>query len=555
MILPLTLIAFGSFSPQVAAQSAVHPSGWTDDAAEAAELVERGKRELFAGKERTALGTFELAHEKSGGALVTESWLLRARIANGELDEAFERIVDLESSGAKAVELDYAIGVARYEFARRTETEGSGNPGSAYQEAAAYLADATAAAEGAFPDAWKMIAASSRWIGDVETASRAIDRALEIKRDGETLTLASKIRIARGAAYLGEGEKGKGRRALEQGVDDARAAVKKIGPRKKKAAQLADVQMQLAVGLLFLEKKADAASAYAGAIEWDPTQVDYAQLLNLFTDGDGTVGPFVDVLESGSAAYRKRWGKAADQDGVLTWWLGYGEFTLGRHADAVKTFEAALKKVPEYVNSYWYIGASNYHRGRSFDAAAAKAFRAYADEDPNGFASMVASSAENRALPGRVLGRLYGAGKLELAADLAEVRLVADDSDATLWNDVGLMSRDAGEKLQKKRSSKSDRRAKQYFERSWEAYERAIELDRKPYYLNDGAVILHYYLKRDSKKAIALYDEAEKMAEAMLAEGTLSSSEKDLVKIALRDARNNRAALKGRRGRGESAGR
>ena len=86
--------------------------------------------------------------------------------------------------------------------------------------------------------------------------------------------------------------------------------------------------------------------------------------------------------------------------------------------------------------------------------------------------------------------------------------------------------------------------AEQYWEKAWTAYSRAIDMDKRPEYINDGAVLLHYYLEREYDKAIAMYDEAEALAKNWLANRELSGSEKSIVEIALRDAGDNRAKLR-----------
>lgn len=514
------------------------------DADLAAALVESGKQALVIGDTEAALSSFRAAHDASDGSLATEIWVLRGRIAAGELDDAFERIVEIEASGADVADLDYVIGAARYDAARRAEATPGGDPGGPYQEAAAYLTEAIARDGDAYPDAWKMLAASSRWIGETETASKAIDRALQVERDAETLTLASKIRVARGAALLGdEATKGAGRRAIAQGVLDAEAAIAALGDEPTNAGALADVHLQHAVGLLFLERKDAAAGAYAAAIEWDPTQVDFGQVLQIYTDADGSVAPFVDVLQRGAAAFESRWGAESESDASLWWWLGYGEFSVERYGDAIAAFERSLAKFPGFANAHWHIALSQYHLGAEHDLAAAASLARYAEADPSGFAATVQANARNAFYPGAILGRLYGAGELVAAADLAEVRLLANESDPLLWNDVGLMSRDAGEAIARGTIEAAARTPKDYYERSWQAYQRALELDRKPQYLNDGAVLLHYYLDRDFDRAIAMYDEAETLAESMLAEGGLDEVEEEVVRIALRDARNNRDLL------------
>jgi hypothetical protein len=77
-----------------------------------------------------------------------------------------------------------------------------------------------------------------------------------------------------------------------------------------------------------------------------------------------------------------------------------------------------------------------------------------------------------------------------------------------------------------------------------EAYERALALEPKnPAYLNDTAVILHYNLRRDFERALALYAEATVEANRLLEAGGLDPETKDVVQIALRDSKNNRRTL------------
>ena len=543
MLLHLTLLAVCSPSAHATLPSAVPALAPLAD--EVSDLVQRGKAELLAGKNEEALATFRAAHEKSGGGVATEVWVLRGRMANGELDAAFERVIELESEGKGGLDVQYLIGVARYEFGKRLEAQGNPQAGGAFQEAAAYLKDVMASDGDRYPDAWVRLAAASRWMGDLEGASAAVDRALEAARDAVTLALAAKVRVARGAALMGDEQtRAAGTRAIEQGVQDARDAAAALGQKKDVARQQADVHLQLGVGLLFLEKKDEAADAYSTAMGWDPTLVDYGQLLGSLTDAEGTVAPFVAALEKGAAGFEKRWGSRLSSDAGLLWWLGYGQYTLGRYEPAIASFEGSVAKFPAYANAHWYIALSQYFRGKEFDVESGQAFRRFAEANAASFAQMVNSSPQNKAYPGRLLFRLWDSQKFEAAADLAEVRLIADRTDPLLWNDVGLMNRDAGDHVRRAKVKEPKKTPMEYYERAWEAYQQALELDRKPQYLNDGAVILHYGLQRDPELAIAMYDEAEELALAMQAKGEFAEGEEEIVKIALRDARNNRKLLK-----------
>lgn len=524
---------------------------------EVSTLIEKGKKELSGGKVAEAQATFEAAHAKSGGQAETDVWVQRARMANGALDEAFEMILELESTVEDPSLMNYAIGVGRYLFAKREEAKQGGDPGGAFDEARGYLKDAVDVAPDDFPDAWRMLAESARWVGDQETASMAIGRALESSKDAGTLGLAAKIRVAAGSAMLGaEDTKDAGKRLITQGVEDARAALKAMDYDKANAVALADMNLQLGVGLLFLEKKDEASKAYAEAMGWDPTQVDYGQLYGIFRDAEGTYRPFVDTLDAGARKFELRWGKDIASDAGLRWWLGYGQQTLGDYDDAIANFEAAVQKFPAFANSYWYIGLSKYNKGIEHYEDAAKSWRQYATVDRDGFIATVNGDPTNVRILDFAGSKLYAGGfgrnrdgvGLEAAADIAELMVLTDEANAKFWNNAGLFHRDAGAAVQQMvaqvKGFEPQMSADEHFERSWETYNKALELARTSYHLNDAAVLLHYYLERDYDQAIAMYDEAEEMAAARLEKGGLSADEKPLVEIALRDSRDNRAKLK-----------
>ncbi|QDV06549.1 Tetratricopeptide repeat protein [Planctomycetes bacterium Poly30] len=519
------------------------------------DLIAKGQKELVAGKNAEALASFEAAHEKSGGKAETDVWVQRARMANGALDEAFEMILELESTVEDPSLMAYAIGTGRYLFAKREEARG-GDPGGAFDEARGYLKDAIDVAPDAFPDAWRMLAESARWVGDQDTASMAIGRALETSKDAATLGLAAKIRVAAGSAMLGSDDtKDAGKRMITQGVEDARAAIKALGAKKENAVALADLNLQLGVGLLFLEKKDEAADAYAEAMGWDPTQVDYGQLFGIFTDAEGTSRPFVDALDAGATKFESHWGKNIASDAGLRWWLGYGQQRLGDYDDAIANFEAAVQKFPAFANSYWYIGLSKYNKGIENYEDAAKSWRQYATVDRDGFIATVNGDPTNIRILDFAGAKLYGNGMgrnnngmgMEAAADIYELVLMTDPSNAKYWNNVGLFHRDAGQVVAQLTARTKDYEpqmtAMEHYERSWEAYQKALEMARTSYHLNDAAVLLHYYLERDYDEAIAMYNEAEAMASARLEKGGLSAEEKPLVEIALRDSKDNRKKL------------
>ena len=78
------------------------------------------------------------------------------------------------------------------------------------------------------------------------------------------------------------------------------------------------------------------------------------------------------------------------------------------------------------------------------------------------------------------------------------------------------------------------------FERALVAYERAAQLaPDKPHLINDTAVILHYYLKRDFLRARDMYAAAYELAAERLSDPKLETGDRDLATTALRDSKDN----------------
>ena len=523
------------------------------------ELIARGKQELVKGEVAAAVETFAKAHLSSNGTTKTELWVLRGQIATGQAASAFERITVIEANGHESNDLDYVIGAARYALGKAEEAKGSGAAGGLYGEAAAYLVDVTAKAPDGYPDAWRMLAASARWTGEMETAAAAIDRALEQEQSAATLTLASKIRVARGAAMVGdEKTKDAGTRYLEQGVKDAAAAAKALGEDKRAAGPIADVHLQRAVALLFLGRKDAAATAYVDAIGWDPTQADYGQMMTSLRDTETGDKLFIDTLGNAAAAFEARWGKKYNSDAALHWYRGYAQHFAQDYKGSTESFETSVAKFPAYANAYWYIGANHAWTEGADGTQAAEAWMTYRKLDKNGFLNTLRTDPTATGYVGRVIGILWndsrGGANLETCVELAELNLESAPKNAKFWNNVGLMCRDAGAWVKAAKPKSPKKSVDEYFARAWEAYSKAIELDRRPEFLNDGAVILHYYIEDRYDEAIALYDEAEALAQEWLDKGDLTGDDLDVVKIALRDAKNNRKALRRKIERQKSGG-
>jgi tetratricopeptide (TPR) repeat protein len=124
-------------------------------------------------------------------------------------------------------------------------------------------------------------------------------------------------------------------------------------------------------------------------------------------------------------------------------------------------------------------------------------------------------------------GSLYQS-RPQQAKDVWAALCAAEPRDADIFNNLGLVSRDLGA-----------------FEESWRAYEKALALQPdNANLLNDGAVILHYYLHRDYDKCQEMYERAIEIATALLAQPeALTPEHKAAAEKAQKEAMDNMANL------------
>jgi tetratricopeptide (TPR) repeat protein len=124
-------------------------------------------------------------------------------------------------------------------------------------------------------------------------------------------------------------------------------------------------------------------------------------------------------------------------------------------------------------------------------------------------------------------GSLYQS-RPQQAKDVWSALCAAEPRDADIFNNLGLVARDLGA-----------------FEESWRAYEKALALQPdNANLLNDGAVILHYYLHRDYDKCQEMYERAIEIATAALEQpDSLTPEQKAAAEKAKTEATDNMANL------------
>ena len=124
------------------------------------------------------------------------------------------------------------------------------------------------------------------------------------------------------------------------------------------------------------------------------------------------------------------------------------------------------------------------------------------------------------------------AGRRGEARDLSLLRAIIRGRGED-WNNYAFLCRETGR-----------------YEEAWVGYRRALEKEPgNPRYLNDGALILHYHLKRRLDHARKLYEQAVKEARRILADPEADPGTKAEARSALRDAQGNLRALGRRRSR------
>jgi tetratricopeptide (TPR) repeat protein len=209
------------------------------------------------------------------------------------------------------------------------------------------------------------------------------------------------------------------------------------------------------------------------------------------------------------------------KDATLSWYRGYFFYILGNerrmdpkkgppleaYSQAEKALSLCSKEKPSYKGSadYWkamvQTGIGFYHATARRNKEAKKAwFNALAISDKaatTGKDPLIGRTAKLGilGLGGPFFRRRDYEGGIALFEEAAKAR----PGDVDFWNNLALFLREAG------RNERSPKKAKNLFEKAWEAYKRAHLLEpRNVRLLNDTALIDVYYLGTHSKESEAL---------------------------------------------------
>jgi tetratricopeptide (TPR) repeat protein len=523
-------------------------------------LLDEGRRQLAAGELEAARASFEAAAALDTGP-EARVWVVRSWIAEGRIEEALAACDELKEAGADPADLDYLYGLAFHASALREAAAG----GSAYtqgefEDAARFLSAATEADPERYGDAYFALAEAAWYAADLSTASEAAARAVERRpTDMGTLLLRGRVafsrysaaRAADAAAPELDGLWEEARAAFEAAVDAGAAGA----GAERTQYELALAHGQLANLHLWREDQEAAALAFGEALAWDPRALDFNQVREAL-GGERFAALVLGAREEFAARHPPDGPSGPDGDGathpgasLLTWWAAFGAFGQGQMAEAEALFLEAVEENPDYVNCWYYIFRTAYGQ-RAYEQSLI-ALRTHAAQNQ---AELLGLLAGDRELNLRILEFLVGwlidleeqpRERFREAALVAELTTLVAPAEPRYWNNLGLFLRDHGDQLKLARPAPEPAELEPLWESAYAAYQRALELaPDHPAYLNDTAVMLHYYLKRESERAEAMYARAIERADEELASASLPAADRDWFETVKEDATGNLEKLR-----------
>jgi TolA-binding protein len=513
-------------------------------------LVQQGRALLSQNKAGEALPLFERADELGAHALATHMWVLRCQLQLGKINDTLDAIDKLAKT-EKGSELDYLYGMGFWFTAKDRLAQNSGGAiiGMNFADAVTFLKKATAADGKRYFDAWLPLAESAWYAQDLPVARDAAEKACAAEpKDAPAFFMLGQIAFSQ---YIAAREDEKQKEAADAHLAAARAAFEKIEPLLASSSAVADrmqrAQAQKQLGdIASWSKDKDAAGTFYGrALGLDPNVAPldklYAQIAGSFDKEFAEI--FLNTMETAEKTFVATWGAENVGDATLLWWLGWARMDQKQYETAETAFAGAVKKWPQFYNARFFIGVCRYSRQDYKGAITSIAQHCKENKD-----DLVETVKQN---PGRYLaildflvGKCAEAQTLETAAQFSEVQGLAAGKTSRYWNNAGLFWRDAGEGLRRGTDEADKKLAAQYFETALADYEKALALEPEhPNYLNDTAVMLHYYLDRDLERAKALYTKAAERAQVLLDKKGISANDRELYSTALRDSKNNLAKL------------
>lgn len=510
-------------------------------------LLERGRALLLESKLVEAQAAFDAAALAEPGAR-TRAWVARGWIASWKIDEALEVIEEIKKDPAAEKLVDYLFGHAFLALAKReiATTGGGQYTQGQFEDALRHFKLAAKTTASSWTDLWLGLAESAWYAQDIEAGHDAAARAIQLSPKLPLAhVLAGRLLFS---SYIIEADERAKAKLWEKAHANFQEAITLYGTPAEYAQQSALAEAHTQCGDLQGWKKdlAAAGKSYALAIEWDPAVVKFPAVHALLG-----AEPFLACIEDGAARFQARAGDKDARNATTAWWKGFAQFENAKWADSEASFRRAVELWPAFTNSWYYVFRAAFSQQRYEEAI--EALKNYRRIDTEGLVATLAGDfGRNEGVLNGLIGwcadpaKQKGRVRNEDAALICELFTKVQPEVARHWNNLGLFLRDAGDALRMRRGEKPDPEVlADLWTRSYDAYEHSLQLSPKdPNYLNDTAVMLHYYLKRDFDRAQAMYEQSFKYAEEELARTDLSPDDRAVREIAKRDSADNQRRLK-----------
>jgi tetratricopeptide (TPR) repeat protein len=513
------------------------------------ELIARGRTLMRSKKYAEAQAAFDAAAAQDKNSPKTRVWVGRAWIAQGKFDDALQIADELHAAKGSALDSQYLFGLAFCGQAKASAEKG-GNPftQSQFEDAVANLQRATAADPDRYGDAWLPLAEAAWYAANLAVARDAADRAVKLDpKDPFAHSVLGDVAFAQYKVAQEAQDTAGADAHWATSLAAFKKAIELLGNPQDPAgaALLARAHQQCGFLHQWKQDLKSASESYAIAASLDPSKVDFNQVHS----GLGAEA-FAACITDAIVRFEKLYGHNQPASSTLHWWNGFALFENAKAPEAATEFHRAVELFPAYVNSWYYIFRCEYAQKRFPEAV--EALRTNWNLDKDSLAAALASQPEMN-LP--ILEYLVGwcvdpekhAGEVNNAdaALLSEMLTRAAPTQARYWNNLGLFLRDEGDALRASKKDVPKEELQKLWEAAYAAYSQTLEIEPgNPNYLNDTAVMLHYYLHRDYDKALAMYEKAAVRAEEELAKPDLDPNLREVIKIAKRDSNNNIAKVK-----------
>jgi tetratricopeptide (TPR) repeat protein len=536
------------------ARAVTRPTALSNARAESVdELITKGRDLLRAKKIDDAQIAFDAAAALDQNSPKTRVWVARGWIAKGKFDDALQTADELRAAlrGATAntADPDYLMGLAFHGQAKQSADKGGGQyTNSQFEDSVASLVRATSADAARYSDAWLPLAEAAWYAANLPVARDAAEHAIKIEpKDPAAQLVLGNVAFAQFKTAQDASDAPNADTYWSTALAAFRRAIELIGNPQDPAAlaQLANAHVQCGFLHQWKQDMKNAAESYAIAASFDPSKVDFNQVHT----GLGAE-PFAACMSDAILRFEKQHGRNRPESSTLHWWNGFALFENAKNPEAETEFRRAVELWPAYINSWYYIFRCAYAQKNYPDAI--EALRKNWELAPDALVAALGGQPDmNFSILEYLVGwcadpeKHAGVANNADAALLSEMLTRAAPTQARYWNNLGLFLRDEGDALRAAKTKADPAQLQKLWEAAYAAYSQTLELEPgNPNYLNDTAVMLHYYLKRDYDKALAMYEKAAKRAEEELARTDLSPEMRDVIKIAKRDSNNNIVKVK-----------